>query len=330
MIQVFCMEGDYLRRIDPKPDEALPADVLWIDLLNPSAEEDKVVETWTGASIPTTEDMVEIEESSRFYTEGGVKYLTAPILHKAEMGQRKIAPISFVLTERLLVTVRYSEPKAIELYISRATKPGSNLLSPKCSGRSVMLGIIEAATDRLADVLEDVTEEIETASQAIWQKQTAERPMSTKEFRRLLTRIGSQGTFLSKVRESLSGIGRLLAYVQVAVEGSEPRKETRTWIKSLERDTQSLENYVDYLSNKITFLLDTVVGLISVEQNAIIKIFSVAAVGLMPPTLIASIYGMNFRFMPELNETWGYPVALGVMVLSAILPLFYFRRKGWL
>ncbi|WP_159590296.1 magnesium transporter CorA family protein [Chelativorans xinjiangense] len=329
MIQVFCIEGDYLRRVDPKPGEALPADTLWIDLLNPSAEEDKAVEAWTGAAIPTTEDMAEIEESSRFYTEGGVKYLTVPILHKVDMGHRKIAPVSFVLTGRLLVTVRYSEPKAIDFYIGRATKPGSGLLGPKCSGRSVMLGIIEATTDRLADILEGVTEEIETASQAILQRQAAERPMSTKEFRRLLTRIGSQGAFLSKVRESLSGISRLLAYVQVAAE-AEPRKETRTWIKSLERDTQSLENYVDFLSNKITFLLDTVVGLISVEQNAIIKIFSVAAVGLMPPTLIASIYGMNFHFMPELDEPWGYPVALGIMVLSAILPLFYFRRKGWL
>lgn len=330
MIQVYCIEDDHLRQVDLQPTNSLPDNALWIDLLNPTPEEDQAVEGWTGATIPTTEDMVEIEESSRFYTEGGVKYLTVPLLHAVGKEQRRIAPVSFILTGRRLVTVRYSEPKAIALYAGRACKPGSGLLAPGSGGLSVMLGIVEAATDRLADILEGVTEEIETASQAIFHRQGADRPMSTKEFRRLLTRIGGQGTFLSKVRESLSGISRLLAYVRAAVESGESRRESRVWIKSLERDMQSLENYVDFLSNKTTFLLDTIVGLISVEQNAIIKIFSVAAVGLMPPTLIASIYGMNFHFMPELDETWGYPAALLAMVVSAILPLFYFRRKGWL
>jgi magnesium transporter len=122
----------------------------------------------------------------------------------------------------------------------------------------------------------------------------------------------------------------MLVYLSAINSPVATKKDTRSWVKSLERDAQSLVAYVDFLSNKVTFLLDTIVGLISVEQNAIIKIFSVAAVGFMPPTLVASIYGMNFSFMPELNSPWGYPMALGLMVASALLPLFYFRRKGWL
>lgn len=330
MIFAYCIEKGRLNRIDITPGEALPGNALWIDLFNPTAQEEAAVEAWVQAAVPTNEDMAEIEESSRFYMEGGVQYLTAPILHSDRKGNRSIAPVSFVLSGKHLVTVRYSEPKAIALYASRVTKPGSGLVNERCSGISVMLGIIEATTDRLADILETVTEEIDTASQAIFRRQDSARPMSTKDFRNVLTRIGSHGSFLSKVRESLSGLSRLLAYLTANLQAAAPAKETRTWIKSLERDTRSLENYVDFLSNKITFLLDTIVGLISVEQNAIIKIFSVAAVGFMPPTLIASIYGMNFNAMPELNEPWGYPVALGLMVISALLPLIYFRRKGWL
>jgi len=329
MIQVYTIDGDRLRCAEFTPGAPLPAGTLWIDLHNPTGEEDKTVEEWIGASIPTDKDMLEIEESSRFYMEEGVQYLTAPILH-AVNEHRKLAPISFIIAGKRLVTVRYSEPKAFSIFVNRATKSGNGLVDADCTGTSILLGLIESITDRLADVLEGVTEEIEAASNAILFRDEKERPMSTQEFRRLLTRIGGLGTFLSKVRESLSGIGRLLAYVTANMEGGPPRKELRNRITSLERDAQSLEHYVDFLSNKITFLLDTIVGLITVEQNAIIKIFSIASVGLMPPTLIASIYGMNFHFMPELNETWGYPMAIVAMVISAILPLLFFRKKGWL
>lgn len=328
MLQVYCIENDHLRQVDVQPGTPLPAGALWIDLLNPTDEEDKATETWAGAEIPTNEDMLEIEESSRFYTEGGVQYLTVPVLHALDKDNRDVAPVSFVLSDKMLVTVRYSAPKAIDLYAARVIKPGNGLVSAGCDGKTVMLGIIEVVTDRLADILEGVTEEIDTASKTIFHRPANTRPMSTKEFRRILTRIGAQGTFLSKVRESLSGIRRLVAYVTATTMVGKDRKNTR--IKSLDRDAQSLENYVDFLSNKITFLLDTIVGLITVEQSAIIKIFSVAAVIFMPPTLIASIYGMNFHFMPELDDRWGYPMALGIMVLSAALPLYYFRKKGWL
>ncbi|WP_011580198.1 MULTISPECIES: magnesium transporter CorA family protein [Chelativorans] len=329
MIQVYTLDGDRLTGAEVKVGDRLPANALWIDLLNPSVEEDKAVEDWIGASVPTDKDMVEIEESSRFYMEEGVQYLTTPVLHATGREHRTVSPISFVLAGKRLVTVRYSEPKAFTLFVNRTTKPGNGLIGADCTGMSVLLGLIEAITDRLADILEGATEEIEAASDSILHRHVKERPMSTLEFRHTLTQIGGLGAFLSKVRESLSGISRLLAYVRANTEDGPPRNEMRNRLESLERDARSLENYVDFLSNKVTFLLDTIVGLISVEQNAIIKIFSVAAVGLMPPTLIASVYGMNFRFMPELDLPWGYPMALAAMVLSAVVPLIYFWKKGW-
>lgn len=230
----------------------------------------------------------------------------------------------------MLVTVRYSEPKSFSLYIGRATKPGNGLINAKCSGITILLGIVEAITDRMADILEGVASDIDHNSSLIFRRSEKDKPMTTKNFRDSLTRIGGQGSFLSKIRESIAGVSRLLVYLAAIMDQNANKKEARAWIKSLERDTQSLSTYVDFLSNKITFLLDTVVGLISIEQNAIIKIFSVAAVAFMPPTLVASIYGMNFHFMPELDKVWGYPMALGLMVASAVIPLLIFKKKGWL
>jgi magnesium transporter len=330
MIVVYSLEEDYLVARSALAGAELPPNAVWIDLLNPTHEEDIHTETWTKAAIPTHEDMVEIEESSRFYSENGAQYLTASILHSTEQKHYGIAPISFILNGQLLVTVRYSEPKAFSLFISRATKPGNGLINSKCSGITILLGLIEAVTDRIADILEGVAGDIDVNSHAIFRRSDNDKPMTTKNFRDSLTRIGGQGAFLSKIRESIAGVSRLLVYMAAITDQTTYKKETRAWIKSLERDTQSLSTYVDFLSNKITFLLDTVVGLISIEQNAIIKIFSVAAVAFMPPTLVASIYGMNFEFMPELNKVWGYPMAIGLMIASAVIPLLIFRKKGWL
>lgn len=330
MITLYSLSGDHLEKVDVEPGQPLPDNVIWIDLFAPGINEDHIVEAWAGISIPTSEDMTEIEESNRFYTENGAQFLTVPILHAVDLDHRDLAPVTFILHGSRLITVRYADPKSLTSYIVRSTKPGNGLISPKCTGISIMLGIIEATTNRLADILEGVAGKIDAASHSIYRRQPKARPMTTEDFRHILTQIGGQGTFLSRMRESLAGISRMLVYLSATNNSTASKKETRSWIKSLERDMQSLTAYLDFLSNKVTFLLDTIVGLISVEQNAIIKIFSVAAVGFMPPTLVASIYGMNFHIMPELTEPWGYPMALVLMVVSALLPLYYFRRKGWL
>jgi magnesium transporter len=330
MIHAYVIQGDHLAVTLPRPGDALPENTVWIDLLNPNAEEDRAVEGWMNAPVPTRDDMREIEESSRFYSADGAQYLTAPVLHAADTEYPGVSPVTFILTASKLVTVRYAEPKSFGLYITRALKPGNALVGEHCDGLTIFLGLLEAVTDRLADILENVALSIDHSSAEVFRRSPDTRPMGTTDFRESLTRIGRQGEFLSKVRESLTGVSRLLVYLTTSLRQNEGRKDARNWLRSIERDAESLATYVDYLSNRITFLLDTLVGLISIEQNAIIKIFSVAAVGFMPPTLVASIYGMNFHSMPELSWPWGYPMALGFMVLSAVLPLFYFRRKGWL
>ncbi|EJF90554.1 magnesium and cobalt transporter CorA [Bartonella tamiae Th307] len=290
----------------------------------------KKIEHWLKIEIPTYDDMVDIAESNRFYMENNVQYLIAPLIYSLEDDTKDIAPITFILVRFRLITVRYSQPKAIDLFISRFTKAGNGFINSQSIGISILLGLIEAATDRLADFLARISRHIEKAARRIFHRDKSAPPMSTSYFRKMLTRIGRVGTFLSMVRESIAGISRLLVYADSYGKKLLPKKDVKAAIESLERDTQSLEHYTDFLSTKMTFLLDTVVDMISTEQNAIIKIFSVAAVGFMPPTLIASIYGMNFQFMPELDEKWGYPIALFIMIVSSILPLAYFRKKGWL
>lgn len=332
MLTVYHRTSDILNLVDfaGLQPPSLPQNALWIDLINPTREEENIVEQWTGITIPTREDMGEIEESNRFYSENGAQYLTAPFLHLIDDDHRIVSPVTFIMTDKLLISVRYAEPKSFTLYASRTAKSGNGLINARTNSLCILLGIIEANTNRLADFIEGVSEKIDKASHRIYRRPNHQRPMSTQNFREVLNEIGAHGTFLSRMRESLSGLRRLLVYLTANNAPKSQAKETRAWLKTLERDTQSLENYVDFLNNKINFLLDTIVGLISVEQNAIIKIFSVAAVGFMPPTLIASIYGMNFNFMPELSEKWGYPLALLVMIISALIPLYYFRRKGWL
>ncbi len=330
MIHVHAISGDRLTASPLTGDEPLPRGAVWIDMVHPTAEEDRLVEKLTGVSIPTRDDMAEIEESSRFYSENGALYLIAPLLHAMETDKPGISPVSFILHGKLLVSVRYAEPRSFTNYAARAAKAGSGLVNAKCDGLFILLGILESATDRIADILETVAQELNESSHSMFAKGNRRSAMTNARFKALLTRIGGQGDFLSKVRESLAGLDRMCAYLAANNKVATANKDVRTWIKSIDRDVVSLEHHVDFLSNRITFLMDTMVGLISVEQNAIIKIFSVAAVAFMPPTLVASIYGMNFQHMPELAQTWGYPLALAAMVMSAVLPLVYFRWRGWL
>ncbi|MGN6465105.1 MAG: magnesium transporter CorA family protein [Rhizobiaceae bacterium] len=330
MLTAYLKEGECLLPANVDVSAGFPDGAAWIDLNTPTKEEERAVERLLGVGIPNREEMREIEESSRVYTENGVQFMTASILHSAHVGSPGIAPITFILAGNRLVTLRYTNPKAFAQFEARIAKPGNGIIAPKCDATWLFLGLVESITDRIADIVENVAGGLDETSAMLFSNEARGRPMGTPAFREALRSIGREGAFLSKVRESLAGLSRMLVYLSAGGANGKGSKESRAWMKSLERDTQSLNNYVDFLSNKITFLLDTVVGLVSVEQNAIIKIFSVAAVVFMPPTLVASIYGMNFHHMPELSWLLGYPWALGLMVLSAVLPLVFFRRKGWL
>jgi magnesium transporter len=329
VIKVFSVDGGRLAAQALSVGDALPANALWIDLLDPTPEEDAALDSLTGLAIPTRDEMREIEESSRFYIENDALYMTAPVLHATDTGVPGIAPVTFVVGPRHLVTVRYTSPQPFAFYATRASKQGNALVPDHCDRMTILFGLLEAIVDRLADILENVSARLDAESTRLISGSGNGRPMSTADFRAGLKAIGREGDFLSKVRESLAGLSRLLVYFE-ANTAVDKKSSSRTWLKTLTRDTNSLSSHVAYLSDRTTFLLDTVVGLVSVEQNAIIKIFSVAAVVFMPPTLVASIYGMNFMHMPELGWLLGYPFAIGAMVLAAVLPLAYFRKRGWL
>lgn len=295
----------------------IPADAIWIDLVSPTREEEHLVEESLGLLLPTREDMAEIEFSSRLYHEDGASVMTALILCDRQSGPAS-EPITFAISGSRLVTIRYAEPKSFTLFAAQAERQ----LFP--TGVQVFMGLLETVVDRTADVLEHSGTDIEAASAAIFYGRRR-----TMSFRGILDSLGRAQHLNARVRMSLSTLARLCSFASLAPE-LEADKDARVRMKSVTRDVASIADHAAYLSANTTFLLDAALGQINIEQNDIIKIFSVAAVAFLPPTLIASIYGMNFEHMPELKWMFGYPAALVAMVISAIGPLLYFRRKGWM
>lgn len=315
----------------------ITAQTVWIDLYRPTREEDTGVEQALGVLVPTREEMSEIEASSRLYHEGGAHVMTAIILSFAEneaihgdnpkpahSNNDVATPVTFMLAGNRLITVRYAEPRGFKLYLNRAQKKDA-----ACSaGPSVLIGLIEAVIDRAADRVERIQAEVDQLSHTIFDVNN-ERQRAPR-FDINIKTIGREGELTSRSRESLLSIDRLLTYLSHVMSERGEDKLLRARIKTANRDVQSLNDHVGYLSVKINFLLDATLGMINNEQNTIIKIFSVLAVALMPPTLVGTIYGMNFKHIPELDWEYGYPLALSLMVVSAVLPWLYFKRKGWL
>ncbi|WP_342359127.1 magnesium transporter CorA family protein [Terrarubrum flagellatum] len=307
------------------PDEPLPQNSLWIDMLEPTRDEDHKVERHLGVEIPTREEMRDIEPSEIIYAEANARYMTARILCSSDSAEPLLANISFILTERALVTVRYDQPKSFSMFAARSVKPGGCGPQPE----SVLDGLIETIIDRAAEILANLGGDIEKLSRSVFEEDR--RKEARGPFLRSVIRtLGRKGDVISNVRESMVSVERVLLFLSAAM--ARPQKAAgfqAEWRTAL-RDVQSLEEHATFLSSKIQFLLDATLGLVSLEQNDIIKLFSVMAVVLMPPTLIASIYGMNFKQMPELEWAFGYPMAIVLMVICGVLPFFFFRWKRWL
>ena len=221
--------------------------------------------------------------------------------------------------------MRYAEPRAFAIYVVRCNRAEPEIKN----GLSVLIGLIETIVDRLADFIERIQAEVEGLSHSIFEIKGG---VATRQrrFDILLRAIGREGEITSKARESAHSLGRLLTFLVHAVNERKEDKPLQARIRTAARDVASLTDHATFLSGKIIFLLDATLGMINIQQNDIIKIFSVAAVVFLPPTLLASIYGMNFHHMPELDWRLGYPLALVLMVLAAVLPYIYFKRKGWL
>jgi magnesium transporter len=307
--------------------EKIPDGATWIDLEEPTHDEEKLVERCITVNVPTQSEMAEIEPSSRLYEKNGTLYMTVSVLIGVVDGTPSTTPISFVLTDSRLVTVRYATPKPVRAFIDHVRREPDLARD----AATVLARLLDAIIDRLADELESLGGEIEEISAHIFPAEIKERRIPAAKLTGLLTRIGRAQTLLAKIRYSAVSMSRMLSFLRGSNRVNDPAaKDVRHHIASLTTDISSLSEHANFLSDNLTFLLDASLGLISVEQNAAMKLFSWAALIFLPPTLIAGIYGMNFHFMPELRWPHGYAFAWALIVGSAVLPILYLKKRGWI
>jgi len=328
MISTYAMQGDNLVLVGKSAD-AMPdaANVRWIDLFDPSEDEELAVERLLGLQVPTRQEMAEIEESSRLYREGEAVVMTAVVTHGAAEDRPQPAQVTFVLTRSALVTVRYADPVPFRLFAAKCQRQQEIYKS----AADIFVSLIETIVDRAADLLESVAADLTTISSKLFIEDKPRRKSTTMDaiLQTLIRRLGRKNMIISVLRESLQSIARVTGYARtvatdVVGESAGPR------LKQIERDVRSLFEYEQQLSGEVVYLHEATLGLINLEQNRIIKVFSIAAVLFLPPTVVGTIYGMNFDYMPELDWLLGYPFALFLMALSAAVPFLWFKFKGWL
>ncbi|WP_417407937.1 magnesium transporter CorA family protein [Hoeflea sp.] len=314
----ICLETPASREV------ALPQSVCWIDLIHPSPEEEAQVEKLIGVEVPSRDELRDIEPSSRLYIENGAAYLTASVVWKSETDFAEITDVGFVLAGGRLVTIRYAEPKAFAVFAANTAREFAGL-----DGRDVLTRLIEAMIDRCAEVLESRSRRIDALSTEVFSRGSVSNPEAvTRDLEATLGVIASHQRTIAKVRESLMSLSRVSGYLQTMPEIA-AEKVLKQRCRALAVDIQSLSEHADFISENIIFLLDAALGLISVQQNQVMKVLSVAAMVFLPPTFIGTVYGMNFQDMPELGQPWAYPIALAVMAASALGPYLWFKRKGW-
>lgn len=297
---------------------------IWIDLCEPSSQERANIEEEFGIELPSRDEMKEIELSSRLYQEGPGHFMTTTLVYKVESMDPLSAEVTFVLTEKCLITLRFASPRAFQIFANRAERGDVACGTPE----AVVAGLLDCIVEREADLIEMLQSRTETTSKQIFEMKGHDFTRA-RRYSVSLKEIGRISVLISRVRESLASQGRLLAYFRNLKRSTSLEVDLRDRIDVVQYDVQSLSAHADHISTRLCFLMDATIGLVSIEQNQIIKLFSVVAVMLMPPTLIASIYGMNFQFMPELHFAWGYPIVLITMVVSALVPFIYFKKKGW-
>ncbi len=324
MLKVYQRQNGGLKGALIPEGEALPADGVWVDVFNPTPEERRMVSAALKLEMPSRADMEEIEVSSRIYQEEGGTFMTALVLANADSDRPVADVVTFILTGDKLVTLRYIDPQPFRTFAARCERGVINAIN----GELAMTALLDVIVDRMADILERMGAEVEGVSRDIF-GDPASKPMVSRDFQNVLHALGRKHDVSGKLRECLLTLSRMMSFLAQAMDDKR-HKEVRAHIKTLTRDIQSLQDHVGYMLNKMGYLQDATLGLINIDQNNIIKIMSVAAMVFLPPTLFASIWGMNFTHMPELNWEWGYAISLGVMVVSAVLPYWFFKRRGWL
>ncbi|WP_096787227.1 magnesium transporter CorA family protein [Rhodobacter sp. CZR27] len=329
MLFAYQRDGAKLQRLPPPtgPDpDAWLGTAIWIDLYKPLPTQTAAVQR-LGIEVPSLADMEEIEVSSRLYREDGIDYMTVVLPGQTEMEEQISAPVCFVLTRKRLVTVRHHAPRPFETYPERADKVGTGCATPE----QIFLGLIEEIVGRLADLLEASGRSLDTVARAIFQP--SDRPRGTPPAAQLqgfLEQIGREGERIGHIRLALLTLERALGFFAQTLPDRVEREGLKPVVKTLQRDMTAMEVHADFLSQRVALATDATLGMINLAQNATVRIVSVVAVLFLPPTLVASIYGMNFARMPELAQPWGYPLALALMLASAGGAWAFFRWKNWL
>lgn len=304
----------------------LPSEVIWIDLLEPTNEEKTFVESRTHIQVPSAEALSEIEASSRLQVRRSIIYLSTPILARSDTPESYLSPVGFILTPTVLVTVRFTTLSTFDQVAEQIHHDPS-----LATNVGVFTALLEAVVDRGADVLEGLRGELDRISRKVFRGNPMHRShtvRSTSTLRVTLSTVGAIGEQVSQARDVLLGVGRIASFARdIGEDWITP--EFRVRLRAVLKDVASLNEFEAHLSGKVQFLLDAVLGYITIEQNDLFKVLTIASVVGIPPTLMAGIYGMNFKFMPELDWAWGYPFGLAVILISAFIPLIWFKLRGW-
>lgn len=299
------------------------SDAVWIDLVAPTTEEIAAVSAETGLEISTEAELEEIESSSRLATENGAIYLSIPLVTTPDTDPQSI-PAGFVLTQDRLITVRFGGSLLFDRFMEQNN---TGMHSPA----HVLVSLLEAIVDRQADALERAKAQMESISQRVFSEEMASASGGKREdalLRHTLVTLGRLGDLISRVRESQVSASRTVPYIGRVAEDWLPR-DLKPRLQTLRRDLKSLNDYDTHLNDKLQFLLDATLGFVNIAQNNVMKVLTVVSVVGIPPVLVAGIYGMNFKRMPELDWAWGYAFGLAVIFLSALIPLFIFKRRDW-
>ena len=314
-----------IRRKPLEPSDAeIPSRAIWIDLINPTIEEDRKVQEFVGAPVPTKADPDYTEPPEAHYSENGVRYLHAFFISEPE-DTPDVTGVTFVIAPSVLVTVRYLPVETFDLFSQKLCKAPAQALFPD----AVALGLINTGLNRSARALSKAGESLDQIASGIFRAR-GDQTRRSQIYSDRLDALGREDEKISNLRENMVSVERLLLFLMSEGHLENAPTSMREATKTALRDLQTMEQDASFKAQKVQFLLDSTLGRINLHQNDIIKLFSVIAVIFMPPTVIASIYGMNFKEMPELNWQWGYPLAIALMACAAIGPYLLFRWKKWL
>jgi magnesium transporter len=309
----------------------LPPEIIWIDLVNATEEEKQFVETRLKIRVPSEESLSEIEASSRLVFDHGTLYLSSPAVRIDEHKEAQLTSIGFVIGPRVLVTVRFWPLSTFDVVAKQMETNGELQSGDLQNGMCVFTSILEAMVDRGADVMEHLGATADGLSRSVFKGGLvrSKRPVrSSRRMREALENVGALADRLAKARDVLLNVGRIASYAgDIGGDWIVPASKKR--LDAVSKDVASLSDYESRLSDKIQLLLDAVLGFINIQQNDLFKILTIVSVVGVPPTILVGVWGMNFKVMPELSWTLGYPLALIAIIASGVLPLLWFRWRGW-